>query len=233
MWLIDQIFSLVWDISGWFYEAFQEVKDWTWPLHYLAPPLYYIHRAFFDLLTPIAQLGDWADNVTTEIGRILSLGEITLYLEYWLDRAEWSWQWITDAWYHVTDLVDTWWSSTQLTVRAWIDEATTTLQLLINDLSTSFQLLNKAWDDFKGMIPTIDQVIYWWNNWTGNVLTLVDTWWTSTMGEVEGLIDSAFAERESWWAGWSDFRSSVAEFFGDPLEYLWTRFTDWFLGPEV
>jgi len=24
----------------------------------------------------------------------------------------------------------------------------------------------------------------------------------------------------------------VLEFFTDPLEWLWVRFTDWFLGPE-
>ena len=52
------------------------------------------------------------------------------------------------------------------------------------------------------------------------------------MVDVESLINSAFTERERYWSGWQDMRDKVIEFFANPFDYLWSRFADWFLGPE-
>jgi len=65
------------------------------------------------------------------------------------------------------------------------------------------------------------------------VLSFVNTWWSGAVLQVQGLINTAFLERDSWWAGWQDWRDQVAEFFTNPLEFLLNRFTDWFLGPEA
>jgi len=184
------------------------------------------------LLTPITNLGDWIADVTTKVGRILSIGEIHLYFMYWFDRAEWAWEWITSAWFYVTDIMSEWWSETQLTVWIWIEEAVSGVRTLVDQANTWLASLQAAWDDFRGRIPTLDEVVYWWHNWTGHVNAVLTTWWTGKILEVQDLIDTAFRERESWWAGWQEFGETVGEFFSDPLEYLLTRFTDWFLGPE-
>jgi len=119
-----------------------------------------------------------------------------------------------------------------LTVIGWIVEAKGYAASLVAGVSGWLTNLQAAWDEFKGLIPTIDEVISWWGNWAGSVLATIDTWWDSTVLEVQGFIDSAFTEREPFWAGWQDWRDKVIEFFTDPLEWLLEKFTDWFLGPE-
>jgi len=57
----------------------------------------------------------------------------------------------------------------------------------------------------------------WWNG----TLADLDSWWSSQLSE----INETFG-----WIG--DFRDNLAAFFGDPLEFLLSRFADWFLGPE-
>ena len=56
-----------------------------------------------------------------------------------------------------------------------------------------------------------------WNTITGNL----GEWWRTQLA----LLNETF--------GWvQDFRDRLEEFFTDPVEFLWARFTDWFLGRE-
>ncbi len=61
----------------------------------------------------------------------------------------------------------------------------------------------------------------------------ITTWWNDRLFDISALIDSAFGLRDSLWAGWQDIRDRVFEFFEDPVDFIWLRFTNWFLGPEV
>lgn len=233
MWLTDQIFSLVWDISAWFYEAFQEVKDWVWPFHYLAPPLYYIHRAFFDMLTPIAQLGDWADEVTTEIGRILGMGEIALHFKYWLDRAAWSWDWIGDAWRYVWDMIDSWWSSTSSTVLAWIDQAVSNTVTLINQVEASLGDLRSSWSGFWTVTwPEMSTLVSNIRLDLAGFLTVTLpglATWTGVESFVNSQLTNWFPFYDELAAAWGEIR----EFMINPWDWLLAHFVDWFLGTEV
>lgn len=218
---IDDIFSFVWDISGYFYNAQSEVRSWPWPFWYLYAPLYELHLAFWRLLTPIAHLGDWIDSTTTRVASILSEAQILSILSSWLGDAEDAFNWIRDAWTNVYNIVNTWWSTTSQEVGVWVQDAKNYAQTLVNNVLSTVNSLQAAWDSFRGKIPTIDNIIYWWGNWTGNVLSTVNTWWSDALLEVQGLIDSAFVTREQFWAGWQDWRDKVAEFFTDPEDWLY------------
>ena len=88
--------------------------------------------------------------------------------------------------------------------------------------TTQLSLLAAQWSDFLSQkLPTLFDI------------GTVGEWWRSRVLEVAALIDTRLKESESLWAGWQDFRGTVADFFSDPLEFLLSRFTDWFLGPEV
>ncbi|GAH69681.1 unnamed protein product, partial [marine sediment metagenome] len=66
----------------------------------------------------------------------------------------------------------------------------------------------------KGLFVKIKDV---WNTITGNL----EKWWKTQLA----LLNETF--------GWvQDFRDGLGEFFPNPLEFLWNRFIDWFLGPE-
>ena len=118
-------------------------------------------------------------------------------------------------------------------LRGWIDIAVQFPLDLISQVEAGLVTIRTEWDSFTGQLPAIDAVISWWGNWTGNVLTAVNSWWSARLLDVQGLINSAFVVREDLWTGWQDMRDQVVEFFTDPLGFLEGRLADWFLGPEV
>jgi len=233
MWFIDSIFSLVWDITDWFWDAQEIVYDWVPPFGALAKPLMFIASLFGELLTPIANLSDWAYNVQQSIGNILSPSAILILLQYWLDRAEWAWGWVEYAGTHVTNIVDSWWSSTSQTVQVWVDTAKDYAAALVDNLTVTVNNLLAAWNNFWAItwpewMSKFDALDAAWDNfWVETFPTLATTL------NVLNLISAAFTLRESLWAGWQEMRDQVIEFFTDPLEVLWSKFADWFLGPEV
>ena len=232
MYFLDRIFTLVWNISDFFYEAWQEVNSWVYPFRYLAPPLYWIYQGVSDLVTPIAQMSDWAYDINQSIASLPSMGTIWSTFKDWFNWAEWSWQWIQDSWLIIPGMIDDWWSSTSQTVQVWIDESSQYFTSQVNTLLAKVSQVELSISELLGRLPVLDELVSWWDNWQGNVHTYIDTWWTSTMGEVQGLINSAFIERESWWSGWIDVKNEVIDFITNPLDFLLDRFTDWFLGPE-
>ncbi len=233
MWFISNIVTWLNSISDYFWDAYQEVRGWVWPLELLGPPLYYLYRGFSFLAIFFGYFDDWAMDVADKLVGIVDLSQIQSYFGYYFEAALNAWDWVSNASWNIWELIDAWWSSVQYTVRGWIDEALYITSTQIEAVRITLTQIEAAWADFKGRIPSIDEVIAWWSDWGGNVAMAIATWWAGTLLEVQGLIDSAFIERQSWWAGWSDFRDQVALFFSDPLEFLLAKFTDWFLGPEV
>ena len=210
MWFADRIFSYVWDLSDWFYDAYQTAKDWWWPFDALQHPLYGLYQVSRSLVTPIAQFSNWTWDVWSKVQEIFSLEQITAYFRPWLDNATDAWDWVRRAGTNVWHIADDWWNVTKVTVLGWIAMATEGLDSL-----------RASWDEFS--TTTFPNLVSF---------TWLTTWWNNRLLDIEGLLNSAFLERDSWWAGWQDFRGKVAEFFDDPLEFLLNRFTDWFLGPE-
>lgn len=233
MGFIDQIFSLVWDVSDLFYNAYIEVKSWIWPFSYLQYPLYGLYIATWSLVSPIANFGAWVDYATGRIAEVLSIGAIQGYFQTWINYATGAWNWVANSFWNVWNIVDSWWSSMRFTVRAWVDESKTYALSLLGEVTTWVASLQELWDNLEAIIPSIGEVILWFRNWWGNVTSHLTTWWNERIGDIQNLINSAFLEREPFWAGWQDFRDRVVDFFTDPLEFMWARFTNWFLGPEV
>ena len=226
------IFSLVWDISDWFYSAYREVSGWVWPFHYLQYPLYGLYRAFWSLLSPIANFAEWTGDVWNKIQSIFSLAQITAYFRTWIDAAINAWNWVSNSFWNVWNIVESWWSSAKFTVLGWIDIATLGFDALIvwwdefwkitwPQWMATLEVLGSRIDDFfKNTLPGLFNVEY------------AAIWWVTKLLDVMGLIDSSFVDRKDFWEGWQEMKGKVVEFFQDPLEFLLTLFTDWFLGPE-
>lgn len=221
MWFMTWIMQRLGEISGFFYELYLDCYYAGWPLELLDTWFYAISRYFADLSWDFYDFNLWLDYAAGKITEILSYSDIWSYFGYWFDRAEWAWSWVTDAFWNVWNIVDDWWSSASWTVLAWIDEAVSGVRTLVDQANIWLANLQASWDDFKGRIPTIDQVIYWWSNWTGELLSVVNSWWTGTLLEVSALIDSAFIIRGDFWQGWQDWRDKVTEFFTDPEDWLY------------
>lgn len=127
-------------------------------------------------------------------------------------------------WNQITAVVSwfaNWTSNVQAVIGAWWASASSGVQALINAAIAPFAAVKVAWDNF-------------WVNLYPGLLRSVDlaAWWNSRLLDVQGLISSAIAAAAPFWAGWQEIRATVLEFFADPIEWLWGKFTDWFLGPE-
>ncbi len=207
---VDSIFSTVWDIGSWFHQAHYTASGWVWPFSLISTPLYWLYQLSFNLLTPIAHFGDWVSAVSTKVSSVLTSVDIIGLLRTWLTYAENAWQWVSNAWTNVTDIMTTWWSSTSQIVKAWIAETLNTALTQIASLHTTLMQFKAGWDDFR--TATLPRLA----DWSG----------------VDSLISSWFKASAPLWEGWQQWRGQVAEFFGNPFEWLWSRFTDWFLGPE-
>lgn len=175
---------------------------------------------------------NWYEDTVDALRDILSWATIKNYIRSWLEGIESAIAWFFDWWYQVGNRINYWWQGTWSTVQDWIAAAT-----------QGFDELKAAWDNFWNVTwPDILSQLElqrenWIRFWAVTFPTLVSfswlgIWWDSRFQDVQDLINSAFTLRDSLWAGWQDIRDSVLEFFADPLEWLLTRFTDWFLGPE-
>ncbi len=228
-WLVEDFNAA----ADFFYSIYLEVLDWVWPF-WLAAEFFYDLSQVFELLAwDFSDFGGWVLDTVDRLNEILSWSNIRSLILGWLPDLEDVVDWWDQWWVWVGQEIDDWWSATRLIVQGWID----TVEDALNDLRLEWDdFWNITWPAWTAQFETLRAG---WDNFVNNVLpNLLDltglwAWWNDRIADITGLIDAAFTLREGWWAGWQDVRDDVLEFFTDPLEWLWSRFTDWFLGPEV
>ena len=227
-WIIDRLS----DASYFFYDIGLQVNSWVWPFWYAAGFFFALSYLFADLAWDFVDFAEWLEWVFDELGAVLTWSYIQELIRNWLPDLEYFISWIPgfDAW--LDSILEDWTN--------WIFN---TWQTIIDGVSLALTNLKAEWDNFWNItwpqwVDNFNDLKAKWDNfWITIFPNLVDftwlgIWWNSRLADIQGLIDSAFVLRESLWAGWQDWRDSVAEFFADPLEWLWTRFADWFLGTE-
>uniref|UniRef100_A0A6M3XW83 Uncharacterized protein n=2 Tax=viral metagenome TaxID=1070528 RepID=A0A6M3XW83_9ZZZZ len=215
-------------VSRLFYHAYVETYGWGGLFNYLATPFYYGAEAFSTLAWRFSDFFSWLLTKVNEWDQILSWDTVWSYILSYVPNLEEIRDWFSDWPGQVLTAIDTWWTSTMGDVAGWIEIAAQLLRDQVNGVNTWLVTLQSDWDAFKGRIPTIDGVISWWADWAGNVTTLFSSMWSNVILEVQALINSAFIEREPFWAGWQDWRDQVAEFFTDPEDWLYNRLDSFF-----
>jgi len=196
--------------SAWCYSVYLQICNWVFPISLIASLLKQLSVLFDDGASALVIFGSWVDGVVATLLSLLTWDGIKKALIGWLPDLEGVIAWFSDWWNLVKARVEEWWSGITSIVQGWIDVATQGLVEVI-----------AGWNNF--WVNTFPNLI----NWTG-----IGSWWNTKVREVAGLIDTAFTTREKFWAGWAEIRTTVLEFFADPLEWLWGKFADWFLGPE-
>jgi hypothetical protein len=227
-WIIDALN----DISSWFYEIYLDVYSWVWPFSLTANLFLYLCYLFNNLAWYFNAFSSWVSDVQGKIGNFLSWSTIWSYILSYVPNLTQIRDWFYSWWTNVQSVVASWWSATSVTVQGWINTA---LQY-VNSVATAWNnFWNNLWPQLTISFNSLKSA--WDNFWTVTFPTLVSfswltTWWSSRLQDVQGLIGSAFTARASLWAGWQEMRDNVVNFFTDPVEFIWERFTDWFLGPE-
>ena len=183
---------------------------WVWPLNQL--------QGFFSSLSSITNglygaffdFYYWVLGLENRISEIFTWRSIIDSLQYALNGLQSLIAWFNNWWGNVFNVVDYYWSVVSSQVHDWISTATQGLSGMLS-----------AWNNFVTVIlPGLFNLQY------------AESWWQSKLVGLGDLINSAFVARADLWSGWTTFRQQVSDFFTDPLEWLWTRFMDWFLGRE-
>lgn len=232
MTFMSRIIEALNDVSSFFHKTYLEVYSWVYPFWLAAGFFYQLSLIFNRLAGYFYDFNIWVDSVAVQVAKILSWDTIKGYIKSWLPALEAAVSWFSNAVTNVTSIISNWWSATSVTVQGWISAATQGLAEL-----------KVAWDQFTkvtfvNLSNLVNLVKSQWDYFTGTTLpslvsfSSLTTWWNSRLIDVQGLMDSAFTLRQSYWDGWQDWRDKVAEFFTDPLGWLESKFTDWFLGPE-
>lgn len=216
-WMVDQLVG----ISDLFYGIYSTVIEWVWPFWKAADFFYWLGSFFMDLALTFSDFSLWVDNIANKILTVLSFGDIYDYFKDLFDAALNAWDWVQNISTDIGSIIATWWEGTSTTVLGWIETAKNDLIFWTNWLYGQVVELREDVTYLLGQVPDVSGVLAWFSNWTGNVSSIIDNWWTSTVGGVVALINSAFTERESFWAGWQDWKDKVTEFFSDPEEWLY------------
>lgn len=223
-WIIEELE----DIADFFYDAYQEVKDWLPPFDLLKYPLYGIYGRFRWLAEWFTDFRDWLDWASDWIDEILSWSNIRSMIRSWLygieNALDWFLSWTTWVGQYITD----WWSGILPYILTYIDNAVEGLTDLI-----------AAWDyfwtvTFPSWTSKLDDLRASWSNfWTITFPTLVNftwlgIWWNSRLLEIDALISSWLTSFTPFWEGWQEIRTEVTDFFADPLQWMYSKLDEFF-----
>lgn len=232
MTFINSIIEGLNKVSGFFYQIFLEVNSWPWPFWYVSGFFYSLHVAFAGLAWAFYYLNGWVDYLAGKVAAILTFGDIWSYFKWWFDAAVAAWNWVASAYRNVWNIVEWWWSSAKYIVLSWVDEAKRWATSLFNQVNAWLARLQEAWDAFKAKLPAIEEILSWFKNWPGKVLATIISWGALPGKEIENLILSKLKEWFPFYDNLVAIKDSMFDFFTNPLEFLFNRFSDWFLGPK-
>ncbi len=232
MWFLDLIVTWLNNAAGYFYEAYLEVNGWVWPFRALAFPLWLIYEAFYYTAFYFGEFNEWLAWAAGKLAEIFSIEQIADHFRWVIEAALAAWDWVVNAVGNVWAIIDSWWTSAKFTVLGWIDIAT-----------EGFNNLKVLWDEFWKIT---------WPQWTATLEVLgsqvgdffthtlpnlldwlkLENWFNGKLFAIDGLIGSRLAEWFPFYDNLIEIWNDIVEFFSNPGEFLLSRFTDWFLGPE-
>lgn len=230
--ILSAIVEVLNGISEFFYNIYAEIFTWSFPFNLIAEPFYSISNLFGNIAWQFYYFSGWLYTIYNKITSFLSWDTIWSAIIERVPNLEEIRDWFTGWGGQVYGVVLSWWESTSSTVGAWIGAAVQVVQDGLDNLSGLVGQLQEDVEELVGNIPDVSEILTWFTSWIDNVVGVVNDWWDSRVQDVQDLIDSAIQNIAPMIEGWQEVRDQVVEFFTDPVEYIWSRFTDWFLGPE-
>lgn len=223
MFFLNWIVSRLSDASSFFYRIYLEAYYWIYPFNQIAPFFYSVSSLFASLAWDFYYFNQWADDVASKVANILTYSNIYSHFKSYFDYAVIAWSWVYNAWSNVTGIINTWWSTTSLTVQSWIDTAVSGAQGLVGQLEAWVANLQSAWDNFKGRIPSIDEMLSWFTNWWGKILANIISWGALPGSEISALIDSKLKDWFPFYDDMANLMGDIKLFFTDPLQWAYDR----------
>jgi len=185
--------------------AFLHSLQWdifTWHIDVGTP----IIRAIEWVLEWINSLVDWVQQIGNWYEDFRQeVVDFFTQIPKWLNEI---WQWILNFADTLGDWIANWWEPIYQTVKDWV------LTVI---------------DEVKEALGVISDTVTRW-------VTTVESFFTSILPtlasklDVADLIKAAFKPWTDLFNWWGEFYKEVKEFFVNPVEFIWNKFTDWFFG---
>ncbi len=215
-------------VSEWFYGIYLTIFDWIPPFCWIADTFLGLSVWFNWLAWHFHDFGEWVNSVIDRLGAILSIPQIYSYFKEFLDAAIAAGDWLKDVWASITAILEDWWASLAPIVLGWISEATDWLSERIDSVEEWLTNLQAQISYLLDQMPSLNEILSWFTNWWGNILTNLTTWWDDRLLDIQSLINSAFLDREPFWEGWLDWKDQILEFIQDPWKWLNDRVEEFF-----
>lgn len=217
-------------VSDWFYSIYLEINGWVYPFWQAADFFYQLCLLFNTLAWKFYDFSNWVSDIAGKVVNILNWDTIWSYILSYVPNLVAIRDWFYSWWSNVTSVITGWWSATMVEVLGWIAIAVQPFNSLLAawanfwnslwpQLTASFNSLKSAWDNF--WLVTLPSLVSF--SW-------LTTWWESKLLDVQGLINSTLKTYFPFYDDLVRLWSDIAEFFTNPVGYIWKRFTDWFFG---
>ena len=224
IWIIEELIA----IQEFFYDAYQEVKDWVWPFYLLKYPLYGLYGSFYWLEDGFYDFYQWLLWAEERLEETFSWPYIRSLISSWLYGIESALEWFGNWAYWVREEINEWWQPILLYVLGYIDLA---VEGLANLVTTWDYFWNVTW---PGLLDELVILKATWDNfWSVTFPTLVNfdwlnIWWNSRLQEVDTLISSWLTSFSPFWEGWQEVRQELGDFFTDPLQWAYDKLDEFF-----
>ncbi len=213
-WLRSWLSNLNWEILTWRVyvgDAIEDAIDWAvdwinWAI-YQAESAYAWARSAWDKALDVGR--DLGALINREIQKVLNNIEA-----WWGDLGEW-------------------WEAKRQDILDWIDTAQDWLLDRVDDVRKGLASLGQTWDNFwENIWPQLLKDFNAWIVKVGEFFADILPGLASRFDITKAFDDFMLAWQDlfNFWVG---FKTDLVAFLTDPLEWLWGKFTDWFLGPEV
>jgi hypothetical protein len=217
----EAILTGIFTVAGLFGNIADRVSGWITPFNWLASPFTWIHDRIFSLAVSVGKFFAWVRGVADVIGGLQGWDDIWQLIISNLPWLENIGEWFQSWYQHIADVFQDLWRSVTPMIKGWISTAV-----------QSLEAIGEAWGNFwdnlwPQLTGWVDELRAGWDHFIKVTLPSLPGW-----GDIGDFIDSRIDQLSGFWEGWQEIREQVFDFFSNPIEYLWERFIDWFLGPE-
>lgn len=228
MWFLNSIVSLLWTVSQYFFHIYTTIHNWPYPFYFISYPFYSLGSVFASLYTYFGYFNNWVDYVASKVTQILTITQITSYFQGWINYATTAYYWVRNAPSNVLVFTNTWWSTTQYTVLAWIDDVRQWTSVQIYNLTIQLTNLQVAVNSLLTQLPTLNEVIAWFSDWWAKILSPLTSWWNERLLDINALLNSRMKEWFPFYDDLAGLWNDIKLFFTDPLQWLYDRLDEFF-----
>lgn len=205
-WIIDRVWGIFWvfyDLSVTL-EGVWLIGDW------LATPFRWVANGIYNMLSPLYEFRNWVGNTTAWVARVIDIVKEFFGIKERVELTDYSIKILSQDIETIRARLgmlpqefEIWWGTKELIVNAAI--------------AAKFDIATEAVEKLRDKQLLLE---FTTSILKGDIIKAIDL-----ARDAQIRLDELEEEHRSLW-------DDIKLFFTNPVEFIWTKFTDWFLGKE-